>query len=130
VLQHPFGKQGRQMLGGCRGTHVNPDVAVGIFLSAACGTGLNLVAETHGLQMPVEQGVDATVRGLLADEALYLVCKALLLASGQRFEASAHRVHKVLLALRKAHRQRVKKRRAKCIAAIPALCERCIQVDQ
>jgi hypothetical protein len=74
--------------------------------------------------------VNPPVGGLLAHKTLYFGAKPFLVLRWQRFEASAHRIHKVLLAQRETHGQRTEKSGPESVASIPACREWGVQVDE
>ena len=130
VAQHPVGEQGREVLGGRRGSHMHARIAMGIGLEAAQGPALDFIAETELFQLQVEKGVNAPVRGLLADKALDFGSQPVALGLWQGLDAVAHRIHEVLLAHGKAHGKGVEKGRSEGIASVPAGGKGRLQIDQ
>ncbi len=70
------------------------------------------------------------MRGFLADEALHLGAKVVLLFSRQKLKARSYSIDEELLAYRKAHRQRVEHGSAESVAIAPVPGNRLLHVDQ
>ena len=119
VAQHPIGKQSREVFSGGSASQVHACRKVRLFFYSADGALLHCVGEAETIQVPVKQGVNAPVGGLLPHKSLYFSCKLRPLFFRQCLETRTHRIHKELLSDRKTHRQGIEKSRAKRVAAVP-----------
>jgi hypothetical protein len=130
MAQQVFGQDGGEVLGGGRHGHGHPRVQACQALDAAADARLPMVDQALLSQVRIEQGMDAPVRGFLADETAQLGIEGLALRLGQGLRTSPHRVHEELLTRREAHGQGIEESRAKCVAAMPVPCRRGGQIDQ
>ena len=130
VRQQVVGQDRRQVLGGRRGA--DPAARVGTFEPAATAQDARLPAVDAALrlQLCVEQRMDASVRGFLADEAGQCVVEGRAQVGRQVLRTEPHAVDEELLAFRKTERQRVEQGRAEGVAAVPVPPDRRLQVHQ